>query len=115
MKDFPNLQQLHGAGAHRHRRHHPAGRRRQGRRGGDRQRLRRTSWPTRRCRTAPIAVCFTPDEEMGQGPDHFDFAKFPAKHAYTVDGGELGELEYENFNAAAVPRSRIHGVNIHPG
>ena len=61
-----------------------------------------------------IAVCFTPDEEIGRGPDHFDFAKFPAKQAYTVDGGEIGELEYENFNAAAA-KVRIHGVNIHPG
>ena len=61
-----------------------------------------------------LAVCFTPDEEIGRGPDHFDFAKFPAKQAYTVDGGEIGELEYENFNAAAA-KVRIHGVNIHPG
>ena len=61
-----------------------------------------------------IAVCFTPDEEIGRGPDHFDFARFPAKQAYTVDGGEIGELEYENFNAAAA-KVRIRGVNIHPG
>ena len=61
-----------------------------------------------------LAVCFTPDEEIGRGPDHFDFSKFPAKMAYTVDGGEIGELEYENFNAAAA-KVRIHGVNIHPG
>ena len=61
-----------------------------------------------------LAVCFTPDEEIGRGPDHFDFSKFPAKVAYTVDGGEIGELEYENFNAAAA-KVRIHGVNIHPG
>ena len=61
-----------------------------------------------------IAVCFTPDEEVGKGTDHFDPAKFPAKAAYTVDGGELGEIEYENFNAAAVTLT-VHGVNIHPG
>lgn len=61
-----------------------------------------------------IAVCFTPDEEVGKGADHFDPAKFPAKAAYTVDGGELGEIEYENFNAAAVTLT-VHGVNIHPG
>ena len=61
-----------------------------------------------------LAVCFTPDEEIGRGPDHFDFGKFPAKQAYTVDGGEIGELEYETFNAAAA-KVRIHGVNIHPG
>ena len=51
---------------------------------------------------------------MGKGTDHFDPAKFPAKAAYTVDGGELGEIEYENFNAAAVTLT-VHGVNIHPG
>lgn len=61
-----------------------------------------------------VAVCFTPDEEVGKGADHFDPAKFPAKAAYTVDGGELGEIEYENFNAAAVTLT-VHGVNIHPG
>ena len=61
-----------------------------------------------------LAVCFTPAEEIGRGPDHFDFSKFPAKMAYTVDGGEIGELEYENFNAAAA-KVRINGVNIHPG
>ena len=61
-----------------------------------------------------IAVCFTPDEEIGRGPDHFDFAKFPAKQAYTVDGGEIGELEYENFNASSA-RITVHGVGVHPG
>ncbi len=61
-----------------------------------------------------ISVCFTPDEEIGRGADHFNFASFKAKKAYTVDGGELGEIEYENFNAAAC-RVRVHGVNIHPG
>ena len=61
-----------------------------------------------------IRIGFTPDEEVGKGTDHFDPAKFPAKAAYTVDGGELGEIEYENFNAAAVTLT-VHGVNIHPG
>ena len=49
-----------------------------------------------------IRVGFTPDEEIGQGADHFDVAKFNADWAYTMDGGEIGELEYENFNAAGV-------------
>ncbi len=61
-----------------------------------------------------IAVCFTPDEEIGRGTDHFTFGKFAAKAAYTVDGGELGEIEYENFNAASASVT-IKGVNIHPG
>lgn len=61
-----------------------------------------------------LAVCFTPDEEIGRGVDHFNFSKFPAAAAYTVDGGELGEIEYENFNAASA-RLEIKGVNIHPG
>ena len=61
-----------------------------------------------------VAVCFTPDEEIGRGADHFDKAQFPAPFAYTVDGGALGEIEYENFNAASV-RVRVKGVNIHPG
>lgn len=57
---------------------------------------------------------FTPDEEVGQGADHFDVEGFGAAVAYTVDGGELGELEYENFNAANAG-VYFHGVNIHPG
>ena len=61
-----------------------------------------------------IAVCITPDEEVGSGADHFNMDKFPAKKAYTVDGGELGEIEYENFNAAGA-KIRVNGVNIHPG
>ena len=61
-----------------------------------------------------IAVCFTPDEEVGKGADHFDPEKFPARVAYTVDGGELGEIEYENFNAAAAT-VKVRGLNIHPG
>ncbi|MBP3729497.1 MAG: peptidase T [Lachnospiraceae bacterium] len=62
----------------------------------------------------PLAVGFTPDEEVGRGADHFDVAKFACDFAYTVDGGALGELEYENFNAASA-KILIHGVNIHPG
>ena len=61
-----------------------------------------------------IAVGFTPDEEVGQGADHFDVEGFGAAVAYTVDGGELGELEYENFNGASAS-VLVHGVNIHPG
>lgn len=61
-----------------------------------------------------LAVAFTPDEEVGRGADHFDVEGFGAAAAYTVDGGELGELEYENFNAASA-RFTVHGVNIHPG
>ena len=61
-----------------------------------------------------ISVCFTPDEEIGSGADHFDFARFDADYAYTVDGGEVDEFEYENFNAAAADLV-IHGVNTHPG
>ena len=61
-----------------------------------------------------ISVCFTPDEEIGRGADYFDVQKFGAKWAYTVDGGELGEIEYENFNAANA-RVTVNGVNIHPG
>lgn len=62
----------------------------------------------------PIAVGFTPDEEIGRGADFFDIPGFGAAAAYTVDGGELGEIEYENFNAANAGVF-IHGVNIHPG
>ncbi len=61
-----------------------------------------------------IKICFTPDEEIGRGADHFDVEKFCADYAYTVDGGALGELEYENFNAAAA-RAEFFGVSIHPG
>ena len=61
-----------------------------------------------------IAVGFTPDEEIGCGTDHFDVARFGADFAYTVDGGELGEIEYENFNAASA-KLTVRGVNIHPG
>lgn len=61
-----------------------------------------------------IRVAFTPDEEIGRGPHKFDVAAFGAKFAYTMDGGPLGELEYESFNAADA-KIRILGKNIHPG
>jgi tripeptide aminopeptidase len=61
-----------------------------------------------------VRVAFTPDEEIGRGPHKFDVAAFNAKFAYTVDGGPLGELEYESFNAAAA-KITIKGNNIHPG
>lgn len=61
-----------------------------------------------------VKICFTPDEEIGRGADHFDVEKFAADYAYTVDGGPLGELEYENFNAAAAV-VKFAGVSIHPG
>ena len=61
-----------------------------------------------------IALCFTPDEEIGSGADLLDLSKLGAQWGYTVDGGELGEIEYENFNAASA-KWVIHGVNIHPG
>ena len=62
----------------------------------------------------PIKVAFTPDEEIGRGADLFDVEKFGASFAYTVDGGAMGELEYENFNAAGA-KITIHGRNVHPG
>lgn len=61
-----------------------------------------------------IVVAFTPDEEIGQGADSFDVAGFGADFAYTVDGGPVGELEYETFNAA-VAHIDIQGINVHPG
>ena len=61
-----------------------------------------------------VQVAFTPDEEIGCGADHFDVEGFGAKEAYTVDGGELGEIEYENFNAAGA-KLTVHGLNVHPG
>ncbi len=61
-----------------------------------------------------IRIGFTPDEEIGEGPDFFDVALFGAQAAYTVDGGALGELEYENFNAAGA-KLRIQGCSVHPG
>jgi len=61
-----------------------------------------------------IKIAFTPDEEIGQGADFFDVEKFGADFAYTIDGGPLGELEYENFNAAGAEIT-INGRNVHPG
>ena len=61
-----------------------------------------------------IAIAFTPDEEIGRGTDRFDVKKFAADFGYTVDGGKLGEIEYENFNAAS-GKVRIQGASIHPG
>ena len=61
-----------------------------------------------------VAVCFTPDEEIGHGAALLDLARFGAQLAYTVDGGTPGEIEYENFNAASV-KVAVKGVNIHPG
>lgn len=61
-----------------------------------------------------IKVAFTPDEEIGKGVDFFDVKKFDTEYAYTIDGGGIGELEYETFNAAAAT-VRFQGRNIHPG
>lgn len=61
-----------------------------------------------------LRIGFTPDEEIGAGPDFFDVALFGAEAAYTVDGGALGELEYENFNAAGA-KLHVQGRNVHPG
>ena len=61
-----------------------------------------------------IRIAFTPDEEIGRGTDYFNLAKFGADYAYTVDGGALGELEYENFNAAGA-KLTVFGQNVHPG
>ena len=61
-----------------------------------------------------VCVGFTPDEEVGQGADLFDVEGFGADYAYTVDGGDVGELEYQNFNAAAAVFT-VHGFSVHPG
>lgn len=61
-----------------------------------------------------IRICFTPDEEVGRGTDHFDVAKFGANFAFTLDGSEIGELEYENFNAASA-KITVKGRSVHPG
>lgn len=61
-----------------------------------------------------VRIGFTPDEEIGEGSNHFDVAKFGCEWAYTMDGGAIGELEYENFNAAGVT-IKIQGRNVHPG
>lgn len=61
-----------------------------------------------------VRIGFTPDEEIGQGADHFDVKAFGADFAYTMDGGAIGELEFENFNAASA-KIKVHGLNVHPG
>lgn len=61
-----------------------------------------------------LRIAFTPDEEVGRGVDFFDVKLFDADFGYTIDGGKLGEIEYENFNAAAATL-KIHGTSIHPG
>ena len=66
------------------------------------------------CMHGKIRIGFTPDEEIGCGPDYFDVKLFDADYAYTVDGGALGELEFENFNAAGA-KVTINGCNVHPG
>ena len=63
---------------------------------------------------APVKIAFTPDEEIGRGADRFNVAYFAADYAYTVDGGLIGELEYENFNGAGAT-VEVAGLNIHPG
>ncbi|MBQ3711320.1 MAG: peptidase T [Bacteroidales bacterium] len=62
----------------------------------------------------PVRIGFTPDEEIGRGVVKFDVQKFDARYAYTMDGGEVGELEFENFNAASA-KLHIQGCNVHPG
>jgi tripeptide aminopeptidase len=61
-----------------------------------------------------VRIAFTPDEEIGRGAEKFNVAKFNAQFAYTLDGGALGEIEYENFNAARA-KIAIQGLNVHPG
>ena len=62
----------------------------------------------------PLSIAFTPDEEIGMGPAHFDVKKFDADYAYTLDGDTEGEIQYENFNAARAV-VEFTGVNVHPG
>ena len=69
---------------------------------------------TKSIKHGKIRLAFTPDEEIGSGTDHFDVNKFGADFAYTLDGGEIGELEFENFNAADA-KIKIHGRSVHPG
>ena len=69
---------------------------------------------TEKPRHATLKIGFTPDEEIGRGADEFDVDGFAADYAYTVDGGELGGIEYENFNAAAATVT-VKGLSIHPG
>lgn len=65
-------------------------------------------------RHGKVRVAFTPDEEIGRGTEHFPLETFGAAYAYTVDGGELGELSYETFNACGA-RAVFHGISVHPG
>ena len=67
-----------------------------------------------RIKHGEIRIAFTPDEEIGRGTEHFDVQGFGADFAYTVDGGPIGELEFENFNAAEA-KVLVHGKNVHPG
>lgn len=69
---------------------------------------------TKSLKHGKIRIAFTPDEEIGKGTDHFDVKKFGADFAYTLDGGEIGELEFENFNAAGA-KIHIQGRSVHPG
>lgn len=69
---------------------------------------------TKEIKHGKIRIGFTPDEEIGKGTDHFDVTKFGADFAFTLDGGEIGELEFENFNAAGA-KITIHGRSVHPG
>lgn len=69
---------------------------------------------TQRGNHATLKIGFTPDEEIGRGADKFDIRGFGADYAYTADGGTVGEIEYENFNAASACVT-FHGLNIHPG
>ena len=69
---------------------------------------------TARMNHATLKIGFTPDEEIGRGADLFDVPGFGADYAYTADGGPVGEIEYENFNAAGA-QVVVHGLNIHPG
>jgi tripeptide aminopeptidase len=69
---------------------------------------------TARMNHATLKIGFTPDEEIGRGADRFDVQKFGADYAYTADGGPVGEIEYENFNAAGA-KVDFYGLNIHPG
>lgn len=61
-----------------------------------------------------IRIAFNPDEEIGKGAHHFDVDRFGCEWAYTIDGGDLGELEFENFNAASA-KVLIKGISVHPG
>ena len=101
-----------GKDPYHHRRHHAAGRRRQGRRGGDSGGGRGN--PAENKPHGTVKIGFTPDEEIGEGADHFDVEGFGCDYAYTVDGGQLGGLDYETFNAASAV-VEVEGVSTHTG